>query len=101
MKSGADPTFFLNFQYSNLPCISKILEKIVASQVHAPLLKNTLFENVQSGFRLLHSTETAKKVNDLLMVADYGLLTIRILLELSAAFNIISHQVILDILFHW
>lgn len=93
MKPGVDPN---NFQYSNLPFISKILEKIVASQVQAHLLKNNLFENVQSGFRLLHSTETAKKVNDLLMVGDYGLLTILILLDLSAAFDTISHQVLLD-----
>ncbi len=40
-----------------------------------------------------------KVVNDLLMSADSGLLTILILLDLSAAFDTISHQVLLDRLF--
>ena len=57
---------------SNLPYISKLLEKVVASQLHDHLASNSLLEPMQSAYWRLHSTETAlvRMHNDLLHSID-------------------------------
>ncbi len=98
-KPGLDPDNPNNFcPISNLPFLSKILERVVASQLRTHLISNNLFESFQSGFRSKHSTETAllKVTNDLLLSADSGHLTILILLDLTAAFDTINHTILLS-----
>ena len=58
-KPILDPGVLVNYRsISNLPFLSKILEKAVTNQCDF-LHNNSLFEDFQSGFRVHHSTETA------------------------------------------
>ena len=83
---------------SNLPFLSKILEKVVLHQLLAHLQENNLCNPFQSAYRTVHSTETALLclVNDLLNTTDEDKISVLLLLDLSAAFDTIDHQILLS-----
>ena len=78
------------------------IERIVLSQPNDHLISNKLFSPLQSAYKPHHSTGTAllKIVNDLLTALDNGKSCFLTLLDLSAAFNTMDHNILLQRLEH-
>ena len=74
-----------------------LIESAVASQFVEHMTNNELFEPLQSAYRQGHSTETAllKVQNDMLVAIDSHQVSILLLLDLSAAFDTVNHDVLL------
>ena len=97
-KQSLDRNVLKNYRpVSNLPFLSKVMEKIVAHQLTSYLTLNSLLEPLQSAYRKSHSTETAltKVDNDICMALDAGQCVFMVLLDLSAAFDTIDHDILI------
>ena len=83
---------------SNITFIGKVIEKAMISQFNEHMEKNNLNEVFQSAYKNEHSAETAllKVKDDIPLALDKNHATFLIMLDLSAAFDIIDH----GILFH-
>ncbi len=103
-KRNLDNTVLSNYRpISNLPFIGKIIEKVVFNQLNNYLNSNGYLDNFQSGFRMHHSTETAliKMINDIRFNSDSGKISVLVLLDLSAAFDTVDHNILLERLENW
>ena len=82
---------------SNLPFISKLVEKVVARRIEEHLEHNDLNDSYQSAYRRDHSTETVllKVHSDVAGALDERSMTVLIILDLSAAFDVIDHPILL------
>ncbi len=85
---------------SLLPFLAKTLERVVFNQVSLFLSQNNKLDANQSGFRSGHSTETVLLlVTEALRIAKAdSKSSVLILLDLSAAFDTVNHQILLSTL---
>ena len=97
-KICLDPEIFNNFKpISNLMYISKLIQRVVASRLRSHLITNDLYQEYQSSYRKLHSTETAliSVHDDILRAIDDKKCILLIMLDLSAAFDTVDHEILL------
>ena len=80
---------------SNLTFVSKIVQRIVVKQLVDFLQSNNLMPRLQSAYRQRHSTETAllHVLSDFYAAADGQRVTLLGLVNLSAAFDCVDHDI--------
>ena len=103
-KTSLDKNQLKNYRpVSGLCFISKLIERVAASQIRNHLETNNLGNDFQSAYKCGHSTETAllKIKNDIHCALSKGMPTALVLLDLSAAFDTIDHNGLLDCLNTW
>ncbi|KAJ1083793.1 hypothetical protein NDU88_003948 [Pleurodeles waltl] len=94
-KPSSDPSELKNFRpISLLPYPTTVLEKAINAQLRNFTEVNNSLDSSQSGFRSNHSTERAllAATNHIRLLLDRGHTAAIILLDLSAAFNTVSHS---------
>ena len=97
-KANADLDDPRNYRpISNLTFLSKVIERMVVVQITEYLDQANLMPELQSAYRQRHSTESAlvKVVSDILDAADARQVTLLGLLDLSAAFDTVDHDILL------
>ena len=102
-KPGLDKDILNNYRpVSNLPYLSKTIERVVAARQSAHMSECDLCVPNQSAYKPNHSVETALVCvqNDILRAMDNQSIAIMLLLDLSAAFDTVNHNVMLHRLTH-
>ena len=97
-KKG-DPSMASNFRpVTNIPNITKIVEKLVLKQLTSYLNRENLYSSDQHGFRASHSTCTAllSVTDEILKGMDRSEITLLTLIDLSRCFDVIDHKTLLN-----
>ena len=78
---------------SELPVVSKVPERLIHKQLASYFDDHNLLSKTQSGFRRMHSTETAVTyfADEMVMNMDKGLVTGSVFIDLAKAFNTVDH----------
>ena len=98
LKKG-DPLVPKNYRPVALLCIiSKVIERVIFLQIVEYMNKNDLFHPNHHGFRAGHSTLTAmiQMYDTWVQAVDKGEMTGVCMLDMSAAFDVVDHGLLLD-----
>ena len=100
-KGNLDPTIPSNYRpISNLSTISKIIERLVHSRITSHVSSSPNFNPFQSAYRKHHSTETTllRITDSLRHICANEHAAVLVSLDLSAAFDTLDHNILIDIL---
>ena len=100
-KQTLDPNDPASYRpISNLSFVSKVVEKVVDARIAEHVNRHQLLPVFQSAYRPHHSTETAvaRILNDMIGVLDQGQVGALMLLDLSAAFDTVDHDILTSVL---
>jgi hypothetical protein len=100
-KMGIDPDTLKNYRpVTNEVFISKLTEKVVSMRMFKHMNVNNLHSKYQHAYKKFHGTETllVKLVDDVLIGFESNSATIVLLIDLSAAFDTVDIDKLLNIL---
>ena len=100
-KQGLDVDEYKNFRpVNNLLFLSKLIERVVGNQLDEHMTVNNLHESSQFAYKQHHNTETMMMgvTDEVLRGFDEGQATVIIFLDLSAAFDTIDTEKVLEIM---
>ena len=100
-KAGLDAEILKNYRpVADLVFLSKLSERVVFKRINQHMSSNNLHCKYEHGYKKGHSPETllARILNDLLLAMDKKLVTILLLIDLSAAFDTVDIDLLLHIL---
>jgi hypothetical protein len=85
---------------SNLTFLGKLIERVVLRRLNAHMRCNGMHVDEQSAYKKNNSTESllVRITNDILVASDAKTATVVMLLDLSAAFDTVDHNILIKIL---
>jgi len=97
-KCTLDPNDLASYRLiSDLSFVFKVVEKVVDARFAAHAARHSLLPTLQSAYRPNHSAVICI-LNDIISAIDQGHIGALMLLDLSAAFDTVDHQILADVL---